>query len=720
MNKYSKLYDEIMADSEAEKIEYNISVNYVENLDAVFGIKEFIANFYDVNKENFLMDYKNKTLILQDDNKGIDISYMLIGNSGSREFSDKIGTHGEGFKVGALTLVRLGFKVLIKTVGYTICFGTEIPDFGKSEVMFAKYIENDNPKGTTLYTECTKQSFEKAKNMFLHLTEYQKLTDNIIDMEGVQKNIYLNGLSHTSKKALFAYNIFEKKLASSRDRNFVSMQNLKEEISSIYNDLNDEEVISAIMKKIMHNKDNFDKFLEAKILPELHLDAHQKELYCANLESNVYYRVKGTKVFIEGEDKKIIDVDNSLFQFLELIGANTLYSETETITKKDGIVAFYQFKKEEIPDSFDIESKLVYMLSNKIECDVDTAVILPNKGYGYNSFFPDSNLDEFFIKFKSSASVQSVTSYSVSFKQIFNNLLLLTYYDFDIEIKYHEFTYKLTKKVVNKNVIISVIKSKNNDNVSKIIIKKSLEFKNNIKEESNHYIYFGCLKERKINSLFSYQIGKNPRYDYYSIKEYISSVLTKYANSSPKKFYALYLEFVNQNIFEYEININPSEKSKKSFDAVFENKFPNTVIKSDVPEFDSIVRDNYGYKLLEVENNNCLQFLSKVLGIKTSSEIFIEKQKETIHTITNTEEIEEAIRIFETTHNVNVPIFLTPILPNQAESIHKDGNIYISETASKIPLYLAMLIEYEYAQLVYSLKKKTKDMQSHLTHHILG
>lgn len=722
MSKFPSLYEELLNDDNAEKIEYNISVNYVNKLTVVFGLKEFITNFLDVNNLDFFIDFDGKKLVLKDENTGIPIKYMVIGNSGSREVENRRGKFGEGFKVGALTLARLGFRVLIDTVDYSIAFNIEKSEHSNSDVLYAKYrLKNDNEKtpGTRLYAECKKTHYDKAKAMFLFLSEHTKITDNIIDMEGTQKNIYIQGLSHTAKKAIFAYDVYDKDLSTNRDRDFIPLNLLKDQLVNIYNDIEDADVAKIIMDKFLEHTHEFDKMLESKIVFELEFDDYQKKIFRQSLNSKDYYCLKGSNVSLNDDSKKIIEVDDKLFHFLSYIKANVIHENGDFADEKEGTMASFKFDKEALPSSFEVESSFLRLLSNQVAVKEDSLVFTSPQDK-YSNFFPNTEFDTYITQFKNSNKAYNQRNYEDPFKPIFNDLLLLACYDFDVTISQGGFLYRLDKEIVNNKITIFIKKDKGTTNQKCCTVKKMILFDNGIKEEKKSYIYVGCLRYEKINSFYSYQVTKFSRYGLYNLDSNVSDIIDNLLKENPKIFLEKYIARIEDNLYEHKMSIVLTNKTKQVFKQIFESTYPNYVIKSNNATYDTVVSENYGYKLLTLPNYRTEAIFVEQVGIKKASDVFIEKQKEEIHVIPSTDALKEAIILFEKTTRSKVEVLLTPVLPNNQESINKNGKIYISDAGSKIPFYLAGLMAYEHAQMANRLKKVSHEMQSHLTHYVLN
>jgi len=730
MKNYLDLYENILTNPKAEKIEYNISKKYVETLTEVFGIKEFIANFYDVNKTEFDMNYKKGQLTLEDQNGGIDIRYMIIGNSGSREVNERIGEHGEGFKVGALTLVRLGYKVLIETVGYTIVFGIENSPLLNTDVMFAKYIKTDKKKGTTLFTQCTKKGFEKAKEMFLHLSSYSKITPSILEMEGKQKNIYLNGLSHVKRKSLFAYNISKKELVSNRDRNFINPAILKEEVSSLYEGLEDESSIKQIMNKIMEEPCQFNKMYEATVFPTLQLSAHQKMLYCdalcSDLEEDVYYVETNTK---PKSDKNLqyIEVDAKLFEFLKLIDAPVIDSEKASVNQT---LKTFEYDEDSLPSSIELEEGTIEMFltdSNGIFTDTSVSFDFLKTYGGYR--FKEADLEATLASMKTSNKVhRSFTSLNV-YKTTIANAALLACHHFDVCITDAHAKYVFQRVAKEKKITISVLKKDlGNTRPYSISVSKDVGFNSCIKDEQSTYFYLGCLRYKKIHALYSYQYKKGDlaHFNGYvsnlqnvSMKEAVKELVSKKAT----EFFTRYisqLEFksLEEHLFLADLKITKAKTN--TFMKLFEEKYPNAVLTSE-KQYDVLVKDRFNMTVLEIEDPNTKTFLLST-GIVDSYTYFLNKQEEGLTTIPLNKEMNRAIELVQDmiSEDALLDVQLSPVLPNKVKSLHQDGTIYISQEASVLPMYLATLIYYEYVQMQTGFQKKTHKIESVLTHNILS
>lgn len=205
----------------AEEISFGVSDNYVPDWGEIEALREYIANAYDENGVNFTIKKIEDGILIEDESeRGIKLQDLVIGNSNSREITYKIGTHGEGFKIGALALARLGKTVFIETIGNTIIFYLEYDEKLKSNILKASVEPNDRPKGSSIYLETDK--LEEIKSMFLFLNEdLTKVSDLLYrNTKGKGNQIFVNNLAGQEIHSYFSYSL-HKKQKINRDRNII-------------------------------------------------------------------------------------------------------------------------------------------------------------------------------------------------------------------------------------------------------------------------------------------------------------------------------------------------------------------------------------------------------------------------------------------------------------------------------------------------------------------
>ena len=102
-----------------QRFDLGMSLNYVSNWTAVEAIREIFQNALDaevmdpVNKMSYSYDSENQILRICNKKGVLSTSSLLLGNSSKRDNKNTIGSHGEGYKVATIVLLRegLGLKI---------------------------------------------------------------------------------------------------------------------------------------------------------------------------------------------------------------------------------------------------------------------------------------------------------------------------------------------------------------------------------------------------------------------------------------------------------------------------------------------------------------------------------------------------------------------------------------------------------------------------------
>ena len=95
-----------------KKIELSISADYVPKWGVTEAVREFFQNALDEetadssNKMFFEYDPKDSVLKIGNKHSVLDIKTLLLGQTSKRDNSKMIGSHGEGYKVATVVLLR--------------------------------------------------------------------------------------------------------------------------------------------------------------------------------------------------------------------------------------------------------------------------------------------------------------------------------------------------------------------------------------------------------------------------------------------------------------------------------------------------------------------------------------------------------------------------------------------------------------------------------------
>lgn len=236
-----------ITDTKSNKITYPIAKDYVQSWSILDAGREVLANAIDSSPDAQIL-WKNGRCVIIDNGKGILKKHFVIGNS--EKDNEAIGLFGEGFKMASLVLAREKRNMVINTVGCSYKPAIEASEEFGTEI-FCFYYENNNRKtGTEISFIATESEVEKIKDMFITFRPETKIisssskVDVIDDRNGY---IYVNGLHAASINSLFSYNVKEKALVDSRDRNHVDEVKLNQLLESFYNTTSDTEIIKKIM-----------------------------------------------------------------------------------------------------------------------------------------------------------------------------------------------------------------------------------------------------------------------------------------------------------------------------------------------------------------------------------------------------------------------------------------------------------------------------------------
>lgn len=251
---------------EKDKITYPISKNYIENWTYLDAGREILANASDAARTKTTIKYENGQCIVEDDGEGIQKKNFVIGNS--QKTDEQIGTFGEGIKMAALVMARDDRDMYIETVGYTYKpILEDSKEFG-TEVFSIKYKKNKRKKGTRIIFNATEEETNNIRNLFIMFREdiIKKDYGKIEVITNEHSNIYVNGLKSASLETIYSYNIKEKSLVNTRDRNHIDDSKLSVVLSDLYNKTTDKELISDFITNWRDNPYSYEYKLV--IIPE--------------------------------------------------------------------------------------------------------------------------------------------------------------------------------------------------------------------------------------------------------------------------------------------------------------------------------------------------------------------------------------------------------------------------------------------------------------------
>jgi len=208
---------------EKNKILYPIDVNYCKEWTIKDAIREILSNALDTDTP-VRISHDGKAARIADSGVGITKKDFIFG--GSKKDESQIGQFGEGLKIASLVLARNNRQVKIDTAHCTYTATLEEnAEFGAT--LFAIHFKKTPKKfGTTISFDCSAEELEEAKALFLAFRKKEILAENnFLDIfKNEPGQIFVNGLYTTTVlQAVFGYNVKDKTMVNTRDRNSVDV-----------------------------------------------------------------------------------------------------------------------------------------------------------------------------------------------------------------------------------------------------------------------------------------------------------------------------------------------------------------------------------------------------------------------------------------------------------------------------------------------------------------
>lgn len=231
------------------KLVYPISEDYASHWNRQDAIREVIANSLDVG-DQIRITHNGTEGRISDNGEGLMKKHLIFGISSKDESA--IGKFGEGLKMAFLVLARTGSPVKIESVGYTYVAKIERNEEFGANLLVVEYQKNGRSKGTSVVFDCKEKELEDAKVLFSRFRGSRKkpIVERHVEIfteDEERGNIYINGLKTTSLMTMFGYNIKNKDLVNTRDRNNVDVSALQRQLQSLLMQTRNEEVIQAYL-----------------------------------------------------------------------------------------------------------------------------------------------------------------------------------------------------------------------------------------------------------------------------------------------------------------------------------------------------------------------------------------------------------------------------------------------------------------------------------------
>lgn len=251
------------------KFQLTMSPDYVRDWTYVQAVREIFQNALDnetVNPENEMFySYDETGGILRIGNKTsvLEMDSLLLGTSTKRDDERTIGTHGEGYKVALMVLLREGKSVTFY-------------NYGKGEVWFTRLVKSRKFNGATIPEIHVDRKYRWLKkpshDLIIEIKgitkeEYESIVESNLHMQGEQEGfptennsgfiltdpkfkgkMFVNGLYICDNSSFeFGYNINPKYIRLDRDRKIVDTIDLAFVTSKMWRYANQPDLVGKLL-----------------------------------------------------------------------------------------------------------------------------------------------------------------------------------------------------------------------------------------------------------------------------------------------------------------------------------------------------------------------------------------------------------------------------------------------------------------------------------------
>lgn len=224
--------------------ELTLTPNYVSDWGFKDAVRELIQNGTDQEildaKNVFCIEYDEKSHILRFKNSKsvLKINTLLLGRSGKTNNEDTVGQFGEGYKIAALVLNRIGKSFTIYNNKKNEVWKTRFKNSEKwLEKILAFYISKRETDDSGLCIEIGNVSPDEYKSLYnvwigMYGSDYEKVDTSygeILTDGKFHGNVFVNGLFVDCNSNLqFGYNFKPKYINLERDRKTCGTWNVEE------------------------------------------------------------------------------------------------------------------------------------------------------------------------------------------------------------------------------------------------------------------------------------------------------------------------------------------------------------------------------------------------------------------------------------------------------------------------------------------------------------
>lgn len=307
--------------------ELSLTTNYVSDWDFEMAIRELIQNGTDQESlepfNRFHIEYENNCIRFVNDTSTLKINTLLLGRSGKTKDDNTVGQFGEGYKIAALVLNRLGKTFTIYNHGKDEIWTSRFVNSRKWHDKILVFDVNELPSNErNLVIEVgnvSEDEYESLKSTWLGFqSDVQAIStdygDVLLDPEQENK-IYVNGLFISSNAEFkYGYNFKPAYLKLERDRKSCDSWDARSLTAKMLEQAFNEGKVSAceVFEMIEDNADdiNLIGYSSSRGVEDMYIDEFDKKhggdgTLCVPVSSNSDYekveKLGGKPIFVPNQ-----------------------------------------------------------------------------------------------------------------------------------------------------------------------------------------------------------------------------------------------------------------------------------------------------------------------------------------------------------------------------------------------------------------------------------
>lgn len=390
--------------------ELTISNKYVHTWNIEEAIREIMQNAIDSETDGNKLDISYNDGVLKITNYGcfLEVSSLILGNSGKNDTSKYIGTYGEGFKLAIIVLLRNGIDVNIYTNNQkwnpqfrtskkfgieTLHIDVEQSTCGKEIISFELIgIDYDT------FEEIRSKNLAMLKAMGHSIGEIiETQYGNILVEKKYKGMMFVNGLYvQTDSSFQYGYDFKPEYLHLDRDRKAINYYKMRELTAKAVTSQNNVQLVkTSIERNYVDVKDVID-YMD-NVTKEFTVNFAKSFMEDKNIDEDTFVGLEA-EVKVANKEKSFIVESKAIAELVNRgLGKKDEYekikSKVQRLSSKEKAYEYYR-------DS-DYEKLINFLLDKKDrfnEDEIDELIDLLDSNSFYTSYFVEIN-SEIFDKF---------------------------------------------------------------------------------------------------------------------------------------------------------------------------------------------------------------------------------------------------------------------------------------------------------------------------------